>query len=169
MLRLPPSPPPVEHRPTVEVNPDASLSPFGRDIGACVGHARNARDDFFDNVGQPPVQKTGEPIANRFRNSTSDHGRSRCKCVLGCGSARTKRIGPPLPLARSHRAQQISTGRGILWNNLPAHVFGTLWGTTSGKLGGLHRCRACSVRQRHSYRCCTELSSLGKGKLKSRC
>lgn len=51
-----------------------------------------------------------------------------------------------------HWAEQLSTGRGYPWNNHPAHVFGTLWGTTSGKLGGLLRCRACSVRQRHFYR-----------------
>ena len=79
MLRLPPSPTPVEHRLTVEVNRDASLSPSGRDIRACAGHGRNVRDDSFDSAGQPPVQKHGGPIANRDRNSRSGHGRSRCK------------------------------------------------------------------------------------------
>ena len=34
-----------------------------------------------------------------------------------------------------HRAEQLSlsTGRGNPWNNRPAHVFGTLWGTASGQ------------------------------------
>lgn len=48
-----------------------------------------------------------------------------------------KKNRPTASIGLLHRADQISTGRGVLWNNLPAHVLGTLWGTASGKLGGL--------------------------------
>ena len=68
-----------------------------------------------------------------------------------------------------HRADQISTGSGDLWNNLPAHVFGTLWGTASGKLGGLPTvsCLFCSAPSflPHVVPCCHPLRS---GSFKSR-
>ena len=145
MLRLSPSPPPVEHRSAVEVNPDASLSLVGRDTRACAGHGRNARNTALIVPASLAYRSTADQLRTGF-------GAVHLATVAVAANEGTERIGPPLPSARSHRADQISTGRGVLWNNLPAQVFGTLWGSASGKLGGLHRCRACSVRQRHFYR-----------------
>jgi hypothetical protein len=47
-----------------------------------------------------------------------------------------------------------------VWNNLPAHVFGTLWGTASGKLGGLFGVVPVFFRQRNFYPVLAPLSFL---------
>ena len=60
-------------------------------------------------------------------------------------------------LAPASRSDMIDR-KSVPWNNLPAHVPSTLWGTTSGKLGGFGRCRAGSVRHLIFIACCAVLS-----------
>jgi hypothetical protein len=139
-----PRPPP--HRPTQDhpeaaVNPDASHSFAGRASACSASRGSCDHESTPGNAGRQRAAPRVAPPAHSRQHSKSARGRSSCRSAPASGSARTGTAARACP--RLEPPPWMDGGRNG-WNNAPACVLGTVWGTASKpRLGRLGRRRAC--------------------------
>jgi hypothetical protein len=123
----PPHPPPQHHPPAVAGNPDASRSFAERVSDAPVprGPADRAGSGSVDR--RRAERDIAPPVHSRQRNRSA-RDRSSCRSAPERGNAHTRTAWPALPPAQ---ARPPMDGVGNAWNNAPACVLGTVWGTAS--------------------------------------
>ena len=110
------------------VNPDASRSFVGRASGEHVPHGSPDRGGSPGSSGWRHAEPDAGLPAHSRRHSKSGRGRSSCRRVPAPGSERTGTAGPALPPPPPGRGMDaVCNG----WNNAPACVLGTVWGTAS--------------------------------------
>ena len=109
-------------------NPDASRSFAGRASDAPVPHGPADRDGSSGSADRPRAGRDIAPPVHTRRRNRSDRGRSSCRSAPERGNAHTRIAGLALPPAQ---ARPHMDGVGNAWNNAPACVLGTVWGTAS--------------------------------------
>jgi hypothetical protein len=124
----PPRPSQQHHPPAAAGNPDASRSFAGPASDAPVPHGPADRDGSSGSADRPRAGRDISPPVHSRRRNRSGRGRSSCRSAPERGNAHTRTAGPAFPPAQ---ARPHMDGVGNAWNNAPACVLGTVWGTAS--------------------------------------
>jgi len=109
-------------------NPDASRSFAGRASDAPEPRELADRDGSSGSADRPRAGRDIPPPVHIRRRNRSGRGRSNCRSVPERGNAHTGTGGLALPPAQ---ARPHMDDVGNAWNNAPACVLGTVWGTAS--------------------------------------
>ena len=109
-------------------NPDASRSFAGRASDAPEPRGLADRDGSSGSADRPRAGRDIAPPVHIRRRNRSGRGRSSCRSAPERGNAHTRTAGLALPPAQ---ARPHMDGVGNAWNNAPACVLGTVWGTAS--------------------------------------
>src|SRR6516162_1602995 len=125
-LRSPPRSPSPNHPRDGAGNPDASRCLVGRDSDRPVLHGSPDRGGWPDTAGRPRAERRAAPSVHSLARSKSGRDRSGCRREPELGSAHTETAGQSSPRATAHMDAIRND-----WNNAPACVLSTVWGTAS--------------------------------------
>jgi hypothetical protein len=146
--RSPPRSPSPNHPREVAGNPDASRCFGGRDSDRPAQHGSPGRGGSSGSAARLRAARRAAPSVHNLVRSKSGRDHSGCRPEPELGSARTEKIGPSPPSAAAHM-----DGLDIGWNNAPACVLSTVWGTASIRdlaveVGAVPACQTASVLPR---------------------
>jgi hypothetical protein len=144
LKKLPPRPPTQHHPPAVAGNPDASRCFAGRASDAPVPRGPADRDGSSGSADRQRAGRDIAPPAHSRRHSRSGHGRSSCRSAPERGNAYTRTAGPALAPAQAR--PHMDDVRNA-WNNAPACVLGTVWGTASIRTWRFRSAPCLPIRQ----------------------
>ena len=125
-------------------NPDASRSFAGRASDAPVPRGPSDRDGSSGSADRQRAGRDIAPPAHSRRHSRSGHGRSSCRSAPERGNAYTRTAGPALAPAQAR--PHMDDVRNA-WNNAPACVLGTVWGTASIRTWRFRSAPCLPIRQ----------------------